>query len=255
VTASAPQASGGPRRRRRALTLIALALVCGGLAASQVAGRVREVESAVGAPVPVVVMARDVAAGAKLRPADLAVRQVPERFASPDALAAPEEAIGTPVAAPLVRGSQLTAAALGAPAGEGPDGPTPGPLRRGQRAVDVAVAGGAALAAGAGAGTRVDVLVSTDPGSGPGTSFLALEGVELLGVGGSPTGGGAGIDAGPDEGAEPTGAATTVTLRVTVRQAVYLTAAQNFAREVRLLPRPPGDRGRSGRTAVSADGL
>ena len=69
------------------------------------------------------------------------------------------------------------------------------------------------------------------------------------------TGGGAGIDAGPDEGAEPTGAATTVTLRVTVRQAVYLTAAQNFAREVRLLPRPPGDRGRSGRTVVSADGL
>ncbi len=251
MTASAPQASGGPRRRRRALTLIALALVCGGLAASQVAGRVREVESAVGAPVPVVVMARDVAAGAKLGAADLAVRQVPERFASPDALAGPEEAIGTPVAAPLARGSQLTAAALGAPAGEGPDGLTAGPLRRGQRAVEVAVAGGEALAAGAGAGTRVDVLVSTDPDSGPGTSFLALEGVELLGVGGSPAGGAAGID----EQAEPTGAATTVTLRVTVRQAVYLTAAQNFAREVRLLPRPPGDRGRSGRTAVSADGL
>jgi pilus assembly protein CpaB len=32
------------------------------------------------------------------------------------------------------------------------------------------------------------------------------------------------------------------TLRVTVRQAVYLTAAQNFAQEVRLLPRPAGDR-------------
>jgi pilus assembly protein CpaB len=32
-------------------------------------------------------------------------------------------------------------------------------------------------------------------------------------------------------------------LRVTVRQAVYLTAAQAFAREVRVLARAPGDRG------------
>ena len=42
---------------------------------------------------------------------------------------------------------------------------------------------------------------------------------------------------------------------MTLRQAVYLTAAQNFAREVRLLPRPPGDRSRAGRAAVSAGGL
>lgn len=236
-------------RRRRALLLISLALACGGLAASQVASRVRDVESAVGAPVPVVVMARNVAAGAELRPGDLAVRQVPERFVPPDALAAPEEAIGLPVAAPLARGSQLTAAAIGAPGGEGVDGATSRPLRRGQRAVEVAVAGGEALAAGAGPGARVDVLVSTEPGAGPGTSFLALEDVELMGVGGAAAPGGAEI------AAPEAGPATTATLRVTVRQAVYLTAAQNFAREVRLLPRPPGDRGRSGRTAVSAAGL
>jgi pilus assembly protein CpaB len=31
-------------------------------------------------------------------------------------------------------------------------------------------------------------------------------------------------------------------LRVTVRQAVFLAAAQSFAREIRLLPRAPGDR-------------
>lgn len=237
-------------RRRRALLLISLALASGGLAASQVATRVRQVESAVGAPVPVVVMARDVGAGAELRPGDLAVRQVPERFVPPDALAAPEEALGLPVAAPIARGSQLTAAAIGAPGGEGVDGATPGPLRRGQRAVEVAVAGGEALAAGTGPGARVDVLVSTEPGAGAGTSFLALEDVELLGFGGEPASSGAEVAA-PEAG----GAAATATLRVTVRQAVYLTAAQNFAREVRLLRRPPGDRGRSGRTAVSADGL
>jgi pilus assembly protein CpaB len=31
-----------------------------------------------------------------------------------------------------------------------------------------------------------------------------------------------------------------------LRQAVYLTAAQSFAREIRALPRAPGDRGEAG---------
>jgi pilus assembly protein CpaB len=43
-------------------------------------------------------------------------------------------------------------------------------------------------------------------------------------------------------------------LRVTVRQAVFLAAAQAFSREVRLLPRAPGDdrRGAAG-LVVGAD--
>ena len=45
------------------------------------------------------------------------------------------------------------------------------------------------------------------------------------------------------------------TLRVTLRQAAYLTAAENFAREVRLLLRPPGERGRGGPVAVGAGEL
>ena len=65
---------------------------------------------------------------------------------------------------------------------------------------------------------------------------------------------GAGGQAAEGEGAAAT-ATATATVRVTLRQAVYLTAAQNFAREVRLLPRPPGDRSRAGRASVSAGGL
>jgi hypothetical protein len=42
---------------------------------------------------------------------------------------------------------------------------------------------------------------------------------------------------------------------VTLRQAVYLTAAQNFAREVRLLARAPTDRRRAGRATITAGGL
>ena len=43
------------------------------------------------------------------------------------------------------------------------------------------------------------------------------------------------------------------TLRVSVRQAIYLTAADNFAREIRVLARPPGDHSRAGgSTSASA---
>ena len=44
------------------------------------------------------------------------------------------------------------------------------------------------------------------------------------------------------------------TLRVTVAQAVYLAAAQSFARDVRLLARAPGDRREVGELVVE-DGL
>ena len=247
--------SGGRARRRRALLLLSLALACGGLAASEVGSRVREVEAAVGAPVPVLVAARDVAPGAEIKPADLAVREVPARFAPPDGLSAPEEAVGAPLGTALVKGSYLTVSSLGAGEGQG-RGRGPGPLRRGQRALAVAVAGGESLAGVAGPGSRVDVLVSTDPGEGPARTQLALESVELLDLrtdAGAQTGFAPGEDA-AGEGASAT-ASSVATLRVTVRQAVYLTAAQNYAREVRLLPRPAGDRGRAGRTAVGAGDL
>ena len=90
-------------------------------------------------------------------------------------------------------------------------------------------------------GARVDVLVTRDGnGSVPAGTELALEDVEVLAAGRAPAGSAAG------DGAERVAA----TLRVTVRQAVYLAAAQAFAREVRLLPRAAGDRGRTGGVIV-----
>jgi len=44
-------------------------------------------------------------------------------------------------------------------------------------------------------------------------------------------------------------------LRVTLRQAVYLAAAQSFARELRLLPRAAGDRRRAGGRLAYGGGL
>jgi pilus assembly protein CpaB len=99
-------------------------------------------------------------------------------------------------------------------------------VRRGERALDIVATGLPRLVT---AGARVDVLVTREH-----ATELALEDVEVLAARPAP----------PRDGAGPQVAAT---LRVTVRQAVYLAAAGAFAREIRLLPRAPGDHRVAGR--------
>jgi pilus assembly protein CpaB len=115
-------------------------------------------------------------------------------------------------------------------------------IRRGERAVTVEVAGGSA-AAGLALGGRVDVLVSTESGPGGARTTMALAGAELLRV--DAVAGNAYPDS-DDAAGVSTGPTALATLHVTLRQAIYLTAADNFAREIRLLPRPPGDRSPAG---------
>lgn len=231
--------------RRRGLLLLCVALVCGGLAASQVRERERRAEAAVGPVVSAVVAKRELSADHRLGRGDLAVARVPARFLPPDALGAPGELGGARLAVPVVAGGYVTAAMIQGAAGR--DGG--GSLRAGERSLELAVAGGGALA-GAEPGARVDVLVSVQREEGAGRTFVALEDVELLG-----------LRAGSDEalagqGSEGAAAPSALaTLRVTARQAVYLAAAANFAHEIRMLVRPPGDRGRIGTAAVDEAGL
>jgi pilus assembly protein CpaB len=222
-------------RRRRGLLLLSLALASGGLAASQVRERERTVDARVGPLVRVVVAKREVPADEPLRRGDMAVERVPARFVPPDALGSPARLAGARVAVLVPAGAYLTAGLLQGAAAAGD-----GPLRPGERALELAVGGGAALTV-AGPGSRVDVLVSVSSHDGAGRTFVALEDVVLLDL--SPIGGGSLAAEGPAEGPSATALAT---LRVTARQAVYLTAAQSFAREIRLLVRPPGDRRRTG---------
>jgi pilus assembly protein CpaB len=236
------------QRRHRGAALLTIALACGALAASEVGDRVSEVEERIGAPLPVVVAARDLPPGRELRHGDMRVSQVPARYAPRDAPTAPEQALGLTTAGPVAAGSPITAGVVGAADLEaGSNG-----LRKGERAVEIAVTAGASLAETAAPGTRVDVLVSTEPADGPARSLLALEDVQLLGF--QPSGAGGDLLSGDPHasGGAPTAHAT---LRVTLRQALYLTAAENYGREIRLLPRPAGDRSRAGRAAVLADQL
>jgi pilus assembly protein CpaB len=240
--------------RRRGLLLLSFALVCGGLAASQVRERERRAEAAVGPLVPALVATGDLSAGRRVSFRDLAVRHVPARFAPPDSLAAPREVAGARLAVPVAAGAYVTAPMVG---GAEPRGEA-GALRPGERAVELAVAGEGALAA-AELGAHVDVLITVQRDQGTGRTFVALEDVELLGL---RTPGGDEVGAGGDEvapdGGEPGAAAVATalaTLRVTARQAVYLAAAANFAQEIRLLVRPPGDRRHIGTSAVDEGGL
>jgi pilus assembly protein CpaB len=231
-------------RRRRGSLLLLAALASGALAAGQVGDKVNSVERRVGPLVPVAVAGRDLRPGVPLRPRDLAVRRVPAAFVPRGSLASPAEAVGGRLAAPLAAGGYLSAGLLSGQAVAGGR-----PLRRGERALELDVTGGRALDAAA-PGSRVDVVVSTEPRDGAGLSVVALEGVELLALHPGP----AGALQGNEEGASRE-ATATATLRVTPKQAVYLSAAENFARELRLLPRPPGDRRRGGRQAVAAGDL
>jgi pilus assembly protein CpaB len=227
-------------RRRRGLLLLSLALASGGLAAVQVRERERGVDARVGPLVPVVVAKGEIAADEPLRPGNLGLEQVPARYVPPDALGAPGRLAGARTAVPVAAGGYVTAGVLqGSARGEG------GPLRAGERALEVAVGGGSALA-GAGPGSRVDVLVSTRRHEGAGRTFVALEDAELLDLRETANEGYAGDDAG-----EGPAATALATLRVTLRQAVYLATAESFGYAVRLLVRPPGDRRRVGPAAVA----
>jgi pilus assembly protein CpaB len=230
-------------RRRRGLVLLALALASGGLAASQVHERERRVDARVGPLVPVVVAARDLAPDRAVERRDLALEHVPARFLPADAVGSPARLAGARPAVPVPAGAYVTASLLGGGTRRGG-----GRLRPGERAVEVGVTGAGALA-GAAPGSRVDILVSTERHDGAGRTFLALEDVELLGLRVA----GAGADAAGSDGGD---AATAVaTLRVSLRQAVYLAAADDFGHEVRLLARPPGDRHVAGPTAVGEGDL
>jgi len=220
--------------RRRAGALLALALLCGWLAASDVRSRERRIDAGLGGYVTALVARTDLKAGKRVSAADVAPRRLPARFVPPDALRSSADAIGLRAAIPIPRGAYVTASALAASDNAGTTALAPG-----ERALDVTVSNTGPAELG-GAGARVDVLVTIGRDGTRGRTSLALQDVPLLAV---------------RQGAGQESDKLVATLRVTVRQAVYLTAAQNFAQEVRLLPRPGGDRGGVGRLSVGGGQL
>jgi pilus assembly protein CpaB len=218
--------------RRRAVLLAGLAMVLGALAAADVGRREAEASRRLGAVEPVVVAARDLRAGDPLDARRLRTRLVPRAFAPADRYSSPLTLTGRTAAVAIRRGTDLSSALVADGVGAG------APVRAGQRVADIVAEGSSELVR---PGGHVDVLVTRETADGSGTTTLALQDAEVLAA--SPA---------PSATDEP-GARVAVSLRVTLRQAVYLTAAQSFAKSLRILPRAEGDRGRSSGLAVGAD--
>jgi pilus assembly protein CpaB len=212
--------------RRRSLLLLGLALTLGALAASDVAGREAALERRMGPLVPVVVARADLPAGDPVPAERLTVRHVPQRFAPQGSFAHPAQLAGQRPTGAIPAGTDVTTSALVDPAVEAAGAP----VRRGERVAEVLATGSPELVV---AGVHVDVLVTAEPRPGaPGRTELALQDVKVLQAG--PAG----------DGDAPAAPRVAASLRVTLRQAVFLAAAQSSARELRLLPRAPGDRDR-----------
>jgi Flp pilus assembly protein CpaB len=205
------------------------------MAASRIRSEERAVRAQVGPLVPVVVARAPIAARTRIGPQqvaeELAVARLPARYVPPGALRDPLKAVGATSAIAIPRGGYLTNAAL-ARARD-----LRFALRRGERAIDVEVSGGARLAAVGGPGARVDVVVTTEPRNGAPRAFVAADGAELLSL------------------RRGDGGNAVATLRLPVRQAVFLTAATSFGRDARLLVRSPGDRTPAGRIGFAAPGM
>lgn len=233
-------------RRSRALALLGMAAVCAGLASSIVNGYSQDVRAQVGPLTPVLVARAQVPQGKLFTPANvskyLAARRVPVRFVPPRSLRFAGDAIGLRSLTPVPAGSYLSEAQLAGPSARVSSRAR---SRRGGRVVEVAVAGVAALGDALRPGARVDVLITSERESDAPRTYLALQRVELADF----RPGGAG-DTAAGEGEE-----SLASLRVSLRQAVLLTAAQNFARELRLVPRASGEDRRFSPMSVSADDL
>jgi Flp pilus assembly protein CpaB len=215
-------------RRARAIAFGVAALIAAIAAGAIADGYGDSVARGYGALRPVVVASAQLPAGKAIAPTvaetDLEVRQVPARFVPAGDLRGPAEAIGLAPAAAIPSGAYLLAAQLRPPRSDRP-GPS---LAAGRRPVQIAVTGVEALAVDGAdpVGSRVDIVITTEPGDGgTGRTYVAAAGVPLLGLGAGPEGDVAG--------------AAEATLGLTRPQALRLIAAESFARQVTVMPGGP----------------
>lgn len=216
-------------RRARAGGFAALAVLCAIASASIASGYRDSVDEQLGELRGVLVVARALPGGRPLSRSilrrDLELREVPVRFAPPDALADPGEALGRKPFGPIPAGSYLLASQLREPGSRAPQAPS---LGKDLQPVEITVTGAGSLAAlGPGSGARVDVVVAGEPVTGGRARVrIAAEGVRLIGL----------EPAAPEDATLAGTDGWSATLALTREQALKLIEAENFAREIRLIP-------------------
>lgn len=172
----------------------------------------------------VLVAARPVAPGTVITADDaglLATARVPSGGVLPGMLRSANDAVGRRVVAAVTAGEPITQAALG-----GDPRIAPAPLAAGERAMPVPLRAAGATAAAPVPGARVDVMASDGEGLAGRTRVVVPDAEVLAVMRSDPADGDAGGDA--------------IVLRLTSDQALDVTRALDFAREVRVVARPPG---------------
>lgn len=218
-------------RRGRALAFAAIAIVCAGASAALASGYRDSLESRYGEQRPVVAVVGSLKAGEPIgrRAARrrLEARRIPAAFAPADALADPLEALDLRPHAAIPAGSYLLASQLREPGGGRPRGAR---LSGRLRPVTITVSGAAALARlpRSGAGLRVDVVVAEEAAArGADPVRVVAERVRLIAL----------ERGSPNDPNTPAGEVHEATLALGRGQALELIEAENYAREVRLIPR------------------
>ena len=212
--------------RARAIGFAAIAVLCAIASASIASGYRDSVDAQLGELRSVVVVTEPLPAGRPLRRATLRrateLREVPVRFAPPDALMDAAEAIDRRPLASLPAGSYLLASHLRPPGGEAERQPR---LAGDLHPVEITVTGAGPLASAT--PVPVDVVVAGEPVTGGRARVsVVAEGVRLIGI----------EPAAPEDGTAAGGDSWNATLALERRQALRLIEAENFAREIRLIP-------------------
>jgi hypothetical protein len=216
-------------RRSKALGFALLAALCAVASASIASGYRDSVDAQLGELRSVAVVTETLGRGEKLDRRMLAraveVREVPVRFTPPDALADPAAAAGRRLLVAVPAGSYLVASVLRVP---GPGRNAGTTLGAHLQPIEITVTGAGALAStGDPAGVRVDVVVAGEPVTGGRARVrVAASGVRLISL----------RPADPEEATSAGGDSWNATLALRRREALRLIEAENFAREVRLIP-------------------
>lgn len=216
-------------RRAKAVGFATLAVLCAIASASIASGYRESVDEQLGELRMAVVVTRDLPQGEQLTKPTLAksleLREVPERFSPPDVLADPVAALGRRTLAAIPAGSYLLVSHLRAPAARAPAAPE---LEGGLHPVEITVTGASSLATAGGLGQElVDVVVAGEPVTGGRARVrVAAEGVRLISL----------EPAAPEDATAAGGESWNATLALTRAEALRLIEAENFAREVRLIP-------------------
>lgn len=190
--------------RRWALLFTILFVLLSAAAAFAAAERMRSLEAAVGDEVAIVVAAVPIEAHTPITAAALATARLPRRYLRPGLLTDPSAAVGWSAAVPVKAGEVLTRAMLLKPLGDDA-----------LRAYTLTTSTTVVLEPGLLPGDRVDLLVAIHDKSSDRVERV-LTGAVVIRVQNDPR-------------------SRSVTLALTVEQAVAVMQAENFGRQLRLL--------------------